>query len=465
MKKLPSVRRTAVLVAATLCASAGTAVADQPAPPPPPPAAPPPLPPSPQELPKPAGADPKLRRDPAHFRGRTNQPTALEGFAWIPRVVFFPLYVVTEYGLRVPLYALAAWADRNHVVPIMRDVFHPTDGIWWHPTIKLDLTTRTMAGVSARWENMGVEGHELKASVSFGGIDAWVITGRDRWRFGPAYAGVRGGYLTRPDRAFYGIGPNAGSFRTNFNLARVDAFAFAGIEPNNHFRLEAAQGYQSDQTGPGDAPSIESRIRLQAVPGFGTEIRLGMTTVELKVDSRRVLEENGGIRLLVNGAYARDTLSWDRAFVTAGMDVEAALEVIHPDRVLTARLKAAEAFALGDEPVPMTQLPTLGGDDHYAFAQGRFRGQSIAMAELSYRYPIAYYVDAQWTASVGNAFGERFQGFDLGAMTGSFGVGIRTRRTGTPTLEMAVGVGTTRFDAATVGVENVRLYFGTTDGL
>ncbi len=79
-------------------------------------------------------------------------------------------------------------------------------------------------------------------------------------------------------------------------------------------------------------------------------------------------------------------------------------------------------------------------------------------------YPIAYYVDAQWTASVGNVFSRHLGDFRPSALTASFGFGLRTRRTGMTPLQITFAMGTTRFDEP-FGLGNVRFFIGNTDGL
>jgi len=408
--------------------------------------------------------DPAQRRDPAHYRGRQNGTTAVEALSWIPRVLFFPAYAVTELGLRRPIYLGAEWADRNHVVPILDHVFHPTPDIFWSPTLSLDLGSITFVGLQGRWRNLLVPGHELRASAAFGGVDAWRFKLRDRWQLGPSmYAGARGEYESRWDRAFFGLGPRSLDYRRNFSQARGEGFVFAGFEHGNYLRLEVSEGYRSERTGGGGSPSVEPRFTEKDLPGFG-ELDLAMAMLDLRVDSRRAREENGGVRFLANATYGRDPRDAQRSFITTELDVEGAVEVWHPDRVLAARAYTMTTSPLGAEPVPFTHLATLGGRDHHGFIPGRFRGESALLFELRYRYPIAYFVDAQWTASAGNVLAQRFTDLTPGALTGSLGFGLRTRRTGTAAFELTVALGTSRFDEP-FALDSVRLHFGTTEGL
>jgi hypothetical protein len=133
--------------------------------------------------------------------------------------------------------------------------------------------------------------------------------------------------------------------------------------------------------------------------------------------------------------------------------------------VLATRVYVAETASLGGGAVPFLHLATLGWNNHQGFVLGRFRGEAAFLAEVRYRYPVAFFFDVQWIASVGNVFARDFSDFSAGALTGSFGVGLRTRRTGDDPLEVTVAIGTSRFDAPGFGIDSVRLYLSTTRGL
>lgn len=442
--------------------------------------------------------DPEKRRDPAEYRGRKNHTTAGEALSWIPRVLLFPLFGVTEYGLRQPIYATAEVIDRHHVVPIVDHWLHPTPDISWAPTLSLDLSGGSVeaperkdgeprgdggaktpdegakipdeslrivpfVGLQGKYSHLFVPGHELSASAETGGERALRFTGRDEWRLGASmFVGVRGEYSTRPDRAFYGLGSRS-SLPTKFSLTRSEGFLFAGFEPGPHLRLEVSQGFRGDLTGSGDRPSIESHFDTSRIPGFG-EVRLAMVMIDLTLDSRDFPEESEGVRLAFDGTFGRDVSVVERSFLSAEADAEGALEISRPDRVLAARIYAMDTQPLGKEEVPFMQLATLGWDRHHGFVLGRFRGESALMAQLQYRYPIAYFIDAQWTASVGNVFSQHFGDFDPAALTASFGVGLRTRRSGMPPMQLTFAVGTTRFDEP-FRLDAVRVYFGKPLGL
>ncbi len=486
-------------VAATLCAATPALAAD-PTPEPlavvakPPVATTPPAvasPPDPPKSPPVSGprafVDPAARRDPAFYRGRTNFTTAAEGASWVPRVLFYPVHGVLEFGLRRPIYAGAELVDRKHIVPLIEHWLNPTPDISWSPTLSFDLSGVTLEpaelkspssanggngvqlvtylGLQGKWRNLGVPGHDLRAQTEVGiATGAFRVAGRDQWQLGRGlFAGARGEYSTRPDRPYYGLGPCSADHPSRFEQTRSEGFVFTGFEPGPHLRLELTEGFRAEHTGPGTYPSIDDVFDTALIPGFG-DLRLAMAMLDVTADSRDGPAENDGLRVTGNVTYARDVDAGDRTFVTGEIDAEGALEIANPDRVLAARVYAMDTQPLGKQEVPFTHLATLGWDRHHGFVGGRFRGESALFGQLQYRYPIAYYVDAQWTASVGNVFSRHLGDFRPSALTASFGFGLRTRRTGMTPLQITFAMGTTRFDEP-FGLGNVRFFIGNTDGL
>jgi hypothetical protein len=403
------------------------------------------------------------RTDPAFYRGRSRNTTAEEVLLWIPRVIFAPLYLVTEYIIRLPIYALLEWADRNHVFDLIELVFNPTEDFSWTPSLSFETGGIVLPGASAEWRNMLVPGHDARLAFSFAGTDFFAASLRDRWSFGPLFLGARGGYLTRPDRAFHGLGPRSGNERTNFSETRVEAFAFVGVEYENYVDLEVTAGVSRERIGTGMEPSMQTRFPANRVPGYGS-FDLALGTLDLTVDSRREVEENGGVRFRAVGSYGFDPSRRGLEFTTVALDLEGAIEISHPDRVLAARVYWADTIPLGAEPVPFLHLATLGWDNHRGFRWGRFRGDAALMAEVRYRYPINYFVDLQWIASAGNVFARDFSDFSWGALTASFGVGLRTRRTGADPIEATFAIGTSRFEND-FAIDSVRFQLTTTRSL
>ena len=403
------------------------------------------------------------------YRGRTNYTTAGDALVWVPRVIFAPWYVVTEYGIRIPFYALTAWLDRHYVFAALSDVLHPVPDIQWSPAFTIDLGVFAAGGAAVTLSNVLAHGHTINVSAEVGGPAAWFLSARDTWRVGPLHLGARGGMFTRSDRLFFGFGPNSGSEGVNFKQTRFEGFAFANIDVQNHFYLEVAEGFRVDQTSP-----IGSQFTPQ--PGYG-ENDLAMAQADVRLDSRHssahttpngpphlIHDQNTGARLVGNVTYGRDVRDSEQTFVSATADVEVAVDVSPPDRVLSLRGYLMDAVPLGSEPVPFLEQAMLGWRNHYGFVWGRFRDEAAVMLELRYRYPVAYFVDMHLIASVGNVFARDFSDFNVKKLTSSFGIGLRTRETGMTPIELVVALGSTRFDEQ-FGIQSGRVYLSVTEGL
>ena len=423
---------------------------------------------APQKVDDPAVPEPPTltaeeRQDPASYRGRTNDANAGDALAWIPRALFSPLYVVTEYGIRVPTWTVLAWADRHHVFPILDNILNPTPDISWHPIVAFDLGVFVALGAGLEVRNFLTRSNTVNLTGEGGWPGAWLFDAKDTWKVGAVQFGLRGAAFSRDDRKFYGFGPNSGDVATYFSQRRFEGFVFAGVDVQNHLSVKLSQGFRADRIGPAPEDSIENFFDPKTIPGFG-QTNLAMAMADLRLDSRRSPDHSGGARLLTNLTYARDVDDSERRFVSTEVDAEAAVEVSRPDRVLALRGYLMDTFPLGTEPVPLLEQAMLGWKNHLGFTWGRFRDESAVMLELRYHYPVAYFIDMQWITSVGNVFARDFSDFDVKALTTSMGVGLRTRRTGRRPLQLIFALGTTRFDEP-FAIQSVRFCLMSTEGL
>ena len=68
-----------------------------------------------------AGSSPPLandeKRELPSYDGRAEEPLTLgEALLWGPRVLLFPAYALTEWGIRAPVGAVARWVEKDRVV-------------------------------------------------------------------------------------------------------------------------------------------------------------------------------------------------------------------------------------------------------------------------------------------------------------------------------------------------------------
>jgi hypothetical protein len=382
----------------------------------------------------------------ARYRGRATDDAVAEGLLWLPRRVLMPVYVLTEFGLRRPIVAVAAFADRHDIGPWVEHVMNPTPDFRWGPTFNIDFSARSLFGAAATLRNAGLPGNELSAGLAGGGESTWEASAQDRMVSRGAAFGARFYLLMRPDRSFFGLGPRSGTQRVYYAISRVDAELFAGMDLGHHAKATVSEGFRFQSVRAGDPPSIDTAFPFAALP-VTRPTDLARASLDLTLDSRATREQSGGARLVMQGAYARDLAAPGAvSFVSTSVDAQAAAEVMRPDRVLVGRVMFRDSAPLAGGSVPFAELSTLGGEDHVGFVPGRFRAEAATMAELSYRYPFAYYLDVKWTASAGNVFARDLSDFALERLTASLGMSARVRRVPVFPLELGFGVGSSRFE-------------------
>lgn len=401
------------------------------------------------------------RRDPEYYRGRSPAGRPEEALAWLGRILFAPVAIVTEIVLRRPIVAFLTWAEDENLLEAIDVVLEPDPNVSWSPTISFEAGVLALPGVHVTWRNFPWTGHSLHVDFAMGSTEFFAARLIEKTTVGPVTFGLCGGAESRPERPFFGLGNDSPSDRTFFSERRTYLSGFVDVGHEDHARVELSAGWSLEELGPGIAPSIETLGPLEQVPGFGL-YELGTARLQLSLDSRDHVEDPGGVRFVGNTLVAIDSRDDSRFFMTVELDLEAGVEISAPGRVLIAHFYVANTVPFAEDPVPFNYLATLGWDRHRGFIRGRWRGEAALMAELRYRYPIAYNVDALWLASVGNVFARDASDFDVGALTASFGAGLRTRRTGIDPIELTFALGTRRFDdPAGFGIQSARLYFET----
>jgi len=115
--------------------------------------------------------------------------------------------------------------------------------------------------------------------------------------------------------------------------------------------------------------------------------------------------------------------------------------------------------------VPFTELLDAGGEGPLrGFWPGEILGESVVALTLSYVWPIWVWLDAYLRATVGNAFDEYLEDFELERLSLSFDFGVRPRVKGESSFEIMLGIGTEPFVSG-AGVATVRFAIGTRSDL
>jgi hypothetical protein len=408
--------------------------------------------------------------------GRPSPETPGRTLLWIPRIVFFPAYVVTEYVIRRPLGFAITAAERAQLPAALYDffAFGPDHKAGIVPIAFLDFGFEPSVGLYAFWDDAGFDGHDLRLRGSTWGSDWLSGTATERFHLSERLdLTLTGTAVRRPDYAFYGVGPDTREESlSRYGADTVDArvatrFRFAGA---SHF--EVRSGYRSAFFRPGDYrpdPTVDERIlagTLAEPPGYESGYRAGVSGAKVVLDTRSEDEGPGsGLRVELDGEHGADFETAPAAgWLRYGGTVGGLLDLTEKGRVVSLSVSALFADALGSRPVPFTELVTLGGPNLMpGFRAGRLYDQSALVTTLRYSWPIWIWLNGSLQAAVGNVFGERLEGVDVERMRFSGALGIESSGSRDSIFQALVGFGTETFESG-AELEAIRLTVGARSG-
>lgn len=394
------------------------------------------------------------------YSGRGPEPTTAGDVAlWVPRVVLSPLYVVSEYVIRWPLAQAIPAAERADLPRKVYDffTFGPEHKAGFAPVGMFDFDFNPSVGVYVFWNDAGFEGDDWHAHVEAWPTD-WLagsltdhIQIDDRQAVQLRVEGIR-----RPDRVFYGIGPDTRqSYQSRYGEDRFDAGAKYEWRFWGSSRIQTAAGIRAVNLYDGhwgDDPSLTKEAATGAFatpPGFGSGYTAEYNGASLVLDSRHRWPRSGsGLRLELQGEQGNDARNspasgWIRYGASAG----AYLDLNQRGRVLSLSVMTLFADPLGDRPVPFTELASLGGDGPMrGYFGGRMVDRSAGAAGLHYVWPIGPWLGGTIETAVGNAFDAHLQGFRAGRLRFSGDIGLSTLGLSDYPIEMIFGVGSETFE-------------------
>src|SRR5579859_5689934 len=316
-----------------------------------------------------ARADDPPRRPLPDYAGRPPAPPGAGEIAlWVPRVVFFPVYLTTEFLIRRPLGAAISAAERAKIPTALYNffAFGPDHKAGFVPTLFVDFGFNPSVGVYLFWDDALFAGDDLRMHVSTWGSD-W-IAGSFVQRihfFARDSLTLRLGAVRRPDYVFYGLGPRSlESARSRYGQDRVEGSAVADFPLWRSSRVQTALGvraasFRDDHFG--SDPTLTRQVAAGAFelpPGFAEGFVEGFARVFAALDTRRPLPAPGsGIRLEAQvetgGEFdARPAAGWIRWQGAAG----AFVDLDGHRRVVSLSAAAVFADPLGGRPVPFTDL-------------------------------------------------------------------------------------------------------------
>jgi hypothetical protein len=420
------------------------------------------------------------RRAVIDYDGREDEgPDAGEILLWVPRILFGPITLVLDYGIRRPLGWFVSTAEQENWDGLILDV------VTWNerrsglvPTFMLAYGLQPAVGLLFFSNDDIAPGHSMGASVTFGGLDflqgsgSYSITMLDR----RVRLELRGEGGRRPDRVFSGIGWDALSAQYRFREAWYEGEARLSIDYWRQSRLSIAVGVDGHEFDPNGYAALSTNspplAEGLAQGAFARPAALDQGYVAyrqraaLSLDTRELEPAPGhGLRIEAQGELAFDLVDPVRyRWVRWGGGVGAFADLGNR-RVLGLWGIARFSDPLGQGDVPFTELIALGEEAllMQGFLRGQLRGRSAAAATLEYIYPIWTRLDGRLHVSAGNAFGPHLTDFLFERLRLSFGIGIATAGEPDDAFELTIAAGTAPFvEGATI--DSLQVVFGSRQG-
>jgi hypothetical protein len=428
---------------------------------------------------------PSPKRDLPDYDGRGPKPNTVgQDLLWVPRVIFSPIYLTTEYVIRRPLGAAVSAAERSNVPQVLYDffVFGPDHKAGVLPTLYLDFGFSPSVGLFAFWNDAGFKGNSLSAHFSIW-TDDWIAGSvGESVRFNKVdTVSVKLAAIRRPDRSYFGPGPNSlQSDLSRYGETRLEGSAAFDVALWRSSQIEVGSGFRSvdlyHSSYDGD-PSVNDQAAAGVYPlpsGFGRGYSEEFNHALIALDTRKPKGSKSGVRLEAQAEQGSDVRAspgagWLRYQGTAG---------VFYDLNGRGRVLSLNATALFADPlesggaIPFTELVMLGGNAPILSAlatgaglmpglyTGRLVDRSAAVATLQYRWPIWAYLDGTLQVATGNVFGEHLDELKPSLLRFSGAIGIESNALSDSTLHLLVGIGSETFDHGGQ-IDSLRLAFGT----
>jgi hypothetical protein len=424
-----------------------------------------------------ADDDPPKRPVPAYDGRPPPALTVGEGLLWGPRVVFAPLYLVLDYGVRRPVGALATLVERKQLLAFTRDKLENDElqlGLW--PIAFVDFGLKPSVGVEAWKRNFLTRRNTLEGHFSTWG-PTWVMLGlSDRFDFSANESvALRAEWVHRPDQVFFGLGPRSlQKNRSRYSIDRLDVSPKVTVKFGRSSSFGAKAGVRAlwfDDKVCCDGRPLPERVAAGVFampPGFERGYTAAYHQLELTLDSREPRPASQtGLRLDVFGEQAIDLRpAAGQHWVRYGGIAGAFFDLNGNARVLGLTLTALFADPLQGQ-VPFTEQASLGGSSAMrGFLPGRLIDRSALALTLQYEWPVWAWADGIVNAAVGNVFGEHLADFSPKLLRASAGTGLRTSGSAAAPGEFSeflVGFGTETYEDG-LRVTSFRLFFGGTRG-
>lgn len=414
------------------------------------------------------------RRALPDYDGREDEERTGDAWLWIPRILFAPLHLFSEYVIRRPVAFAARRVPIFGVPRISSGGETHLRGAVIFPTAMIDFGFAPSVGFYGYLNDVLAPNTSFRIHAGTWGPDWLKVAASARIETIPDVHAlvVRFDAVRRRDLLFHGIGPSSRDAPARYAADRIDALV----------RFEAALGAQGDfavtsgvrwvdfdDRGCCDEPTIGERVQrgeLDYPAAYPYGYLTYRQSIDLALDTRRELPAPGnGVRATVHAEHSVDlhrplSRGWIRWGATAG----AFFDLTSENRTLAVWAYALFADPLAEDPVPFNELAQAGGPGPLrGFRPGRLYGRSALALTTEYRWPIWHRLDGTLFTSVGNVFGAHLDGFSPELCRLSFGLGVRSGRERDESLDLIVAFGTETFEDG-AAIESFRLAIGLTRG-
>ena len=421
-------------------------------------------------------AEPAKREVP-DYDGRPEQHSVGETLLVVPRVLFSPLYVVSEYVVRRPLGFLVSAAERANLPEALYDffVFGPNHSAGLLPIAFVDFGFYPSVGLYFFCNDAFTPGHDLKLRGSTWGEHWLAGSWSDTFHLDPTTDLVFvASAVRRPDYRFYGIGPSTlEADRSRYGASRLEAGLQLELALGGLSRFESGVGVRRvhfHRGGFDEDPTLERNVARERFPepdGHARGYTLLYNHASLTVDTRHARPAPAsGFRVELRAEQLSQLEPQaSGGFVRYGASAGGFLDLGGHNRVVS--VSVALSFIdplLAGAPVPFTELAAIGGGESMrGFAPGRLLGRSSAVATLRYRWPIWVWLDGSIQLATGNVFDAHLAGFEPALLRLSGAIGIESVGAPDSSLELLIGAGTETFQHGTQ-VTSLRVILGSNHG-
>ena len=402
---------------------------------------------------------------------------------WVPRVVLFPLWLVSEFVIRRPIGALVKAAEAGQWPEAIVSFFTFGDRrqITVFPSFLFDFGLLPSAGINAEWKYFLADPNTIRLHAATWGPEWLAFRAVDSYALGPTTSvALDASAIARQDNPFYGIGPRSGDDRSRYQSTRLEVGTRYEWRFWHSSAVKVGLGVRSLSFGSGSCcgdPSLDAVVAsggTPAPPGFGDGYVAEYDRISFALDTRKPRPDEGsGVRVEAHaeGTFAQasqgDQRGPDggrgRSWVNYGASAAAGLDLTGTQRVVSLAVDAELADPLNGQ-IPFTDLVSLGGDVLMrGFLRDRLLDRSALVSTLKYTWPIWVFLDGVIHADIGDVFDAHFEGFEPGLLRVTFGIGVRSNGARDSGFELLVAAGTDPLENG-FHVSSFRLVIGSHHG-